>query len=43
MSVHLLKANLAEDGCDKAQLDMAKKLLSQDGMDSSPEVVKGRP
>lgn len=32
MSVHLLKANLAEDGCDAAQLDVAKKLL-QDSTD----------
>ncbi|CAG7719866.1 unnamed protein product [Allacma fusca] len=27
LSVHLLKANLAEDGCEEAQLDVAKKLL----------------
>ena len=27
--MHLLKANLAEDGCEEAQLDIAKKLLEE--------------
>lgn len=33
MSVHFLKANLAEEGCQEAQLDVAKKLL-QDSKDA---------
>jgi hypothetical protein len=40
MSVHLLKANLAEDGCDEAQLDMAKKLLESVG-DPAQEESRG--
>lgn len=37
MSVHLLKANLAEEGCEESQLDVAKKLL-QDSRD--PELLE---
>lgn len=37
MSVHFLKTNLAEDGCEEAQLDLGKKLL-QDSKD--PELLE---
>jgi hypothetical protein len=42
MSIHLLKANLAEDGCDEAQLDVAKKLLNGDSNDVPSEAMQSK-
>ena len=42
MSVHLLKATLAEDGCEEAQLDVAKKLLNGDSNDVPAEAVQSK-
>jgi len=40
MSIHLLKATLAEDGCEEAQLDVAKKLLNGDSDDIPVDAVQ---
>lgn len=40
VSVNLLKANLAQDGCEEAQLNVAKKLLSDES--NEPTATKSK-